>query len=201
MILVIDETNRHLHLEALEEAYRFRHKIFVEEAGWEDIRRADGLERDAFDDEHAVHMLLYEDGEIIGYQRMLPTIRPYLLNTIYPHLCDGEAPSGANIFEWTRFAVDPRFRGEGGSLGAAGAQLVLAYVEWGLSRGVDQVVVELAPIQMLKFLQCHFLVYPLGLIQRIGGKDTIAVIARFDERTRAQMHAVVAVSAEARRVA
>lgn len=191
MIVVIDRDNRDEHRAALDEAYRLRHRIFVEEAGWETLRRPDGRERDRFDDEHAVDMLLYRGQRLIGYQRMLPTTRPYLLTDIYPQLCDGQPPCGSNIYEWTRFAVDPACRGDGTGLGLAGAQLVLAYVEWGLERGVDSVVVELAPSQLVKFVQCHFLAHPLGVMQKIDGRNTIAVQAYFDERTRDRLRQIV----------
>ena len=191
MIVVIDKDNRNEHRAALDQAYCLRHRIFVEEAGWEALRSPDGRERDRFDDEYAVEMLLYVGERLIGYQRMLPTTRPHLLTDIYPQLCDGESPRGPNVYEWTRFAVDPVYRGDGTGLGLAGAELVLAYVEWGLTKGVDSVVVELAPSQMMKFVQCHFLPHPLGVVQTIDGRDTIALQAYFDERTRDRLRQIV----------
>jgi acyl-homoserine lactone synthase len=161
MIITIDRSNRHDYASELDDAYRLRHRIFVEDAGWEALRRPDRRERDRFDDEHAVEMLLFDGGRLIGYQRLLPTTRPYLLTEIYPQLCDGEPPAGDHIYEWTRFAVDKPYRGDGTGLGKVGAELVLSYVEWGLANGVRAVVVELPPIQMLKFAQCHFMAHPL----------------------------------------
>lgn len=81
------------HLE-LDQSFRLRHKVFVEEKGWEDLRRENGRETDRFDDEHAVHMLYIEDGRVIGYQRMLPSTRPHILSEILPELCEGERPVG-----------------------------------------------------------------------------------------------------------
>lgn len=181
----------------LEAAFRFRHRIFVEEAGWEALRRPDGLERDQFDDDEAVHFLLYGSSGLIGYQRLLPTTRPYLLSEIYPQLCDDAVPSCATVYEWTRFAVERPFRGDGRSLGHAGAQLVLAFVEWGMANGVKSVVVELEPIQMLKFVQCHFLAYPLGVAHEVNGRDVVAVQAHFDRRTRARLLTLQAPQPEA----
>lgn len=171
----------------LQEAFRLRHAIFVEEMGWSALRRPDGLETDRFDTEDAVHMLLYEGKELIGYQRLLPTTKPYLLPEIYPHLCDGPMPSSPSIYEWTRFAVLPGHRGERGGLGLAGTRLVLSFVEWGLANGVDAVVVEVALGNLLKFTQSHFMPLPLGLIQKIGAEEVIAILAQFDERTRTRL--------------
>lgn len=191
----IGRDGRHSELEA---AFRLRHKIFVDEARWTDLRKPDGLERDEFDDEHAVHMLLYSGTDLIGYQRMLPTTRPYLLGAVYPQLCDEQLPSAPSIYEWTRFAVRPEFRGSGNSLGLAGAILVHGFVEWGLCRGVNAVVVELAPVQMLKFAQCHFRAHPLGIIQPIAGQDTIAVLAKFDGRTQRRLASILETSTSER---
>jgi acyl-homoserine lactone synthase len=71
----------------LEQAFRLRHSIFVDERGWEVLRRPDGREIDQFDDEDAVHELALHDGAVVGYHRMRPTTRPHLLGDVHLHLC------------------------------------------------------------------------------------------------------------------
>ena len=44
-----------------------------------------------------MHMLYIERGKVLGYQRMLPTTRPYLLSEVMPELCEVEHPVGADI--------------------------------------------------------------------------------------------------------
>ena len=193
MLITIDRDNYATESWRLEEAYRLRHRIFVEEAGWEALRKPDGIERDQFDHEDAVHMLLYEGSRLIGYQRMLPTTRPYLLTEVYPQLCDGEPPRDPKVYEWTRFAVERDHRGDGRGLGQAGARLVLGYVEWGLENGVDTIVVEVDPMQSLKFIQCSFVTAQLGVMQQIDGVLTVAMLAHFDERTRKTLRKLVGV--------
>lgn len=187
-----NETSRHAH--ELDEAFKLRHRVFVEESGWEALRSKDGREIDRFDHDGAVHFLLYEGGQLVGYQRLLPTARPHLLSEVHPHLCEGSPPSGPDIYEWTRFAVEREHRGEGGGLGRAGAELVLGFVEWGLANGVSAVSVEVSPYHLLKFINCHFLLEVLGLPQKIEGADVLAVLARFDERTRQQLRKIVEAS-------
>jgi len=63
---------------------------------WRALAKPDGREIDLFDNEHAVHMLYIERGKVLGYQRMLPTTRPYLLSEVMPELCEGEHPVGAH---------------------------------------------------------------------------------------------------------
>ena len=64
------ETSQHA---LMGRVHRFRHAIFVEEKGWQDLLRADGLERDQFDDVHALHQICSRGDDIVGYQRLLPT--------------------------------------------------------------------------------------------------------------------------------
>src|SRR5688572_1881616 len=110
MLHIITSQTADLFQTELREAFRLRHRVFVEEKGWGDLRRDDGLETDRFDDEHAVHMLYVEDGRVIGYQRMLPTTRPHLLSEVMPELCEGQRPVGPDIWEWTRYCVEQGHR-------------------------------------------------------------------------------------------
>lgn len=194
MIEVISASKATAHKAKLNKAFKLRHKVFVEELGWEALRRPDGLEVDQFDDdEHAVHMLAWEGERLVGYQRLLPTTRPYLLTEVYPHLCDGEPPCGKNVFEWTRIAVERDHRGAGGGLGYVGAKLVLAMVEWCIERDVTSVIVETQPVQILKFIECCFIPRPLGVVHKIEGQSTIAIQAELDERTRDRLRDMVLV--------
>ena len=84
MIHVVTPENDYLYQEEMEQAYRLRHQVFVEELGWIDLVKPDGREIDQFDDKHAVHMLYIERGIVLGYQRMLPSTRPHLLSEIMP---------------------------------------------------------------------------------------------------------------------
>ena len=88
-----------------EAVHRLRYKIFVEEMGWEDLRRPDGLECDQFDHDEAVHQIVIRGSEVAGYQRLLPTTRGHLLTEVLTDLFEGTPPSGPNIYELTRYAV------------------------------------------------------------------------------------------------
>ena len=182
-MLLIKGSETKLHPQAMHDAFTLRHKIFVEEKGWEDIRRSDGLESDQFDNENALHMMMYEDDNLIGYQRMLPTTTPYLLSEIYPYLCEQELPRDTAIWEWTRFAVSKEHRKSGRKLSPAGNGLLSAIVEWGLETNVHSIVIEMNPLWLLTLVQLHFRVTPLGIAHKLSNEDTLAVVASFDERT------------------
>lgn len=183
MIHVVTPENRHRYTNAMEQAFRLRHQVFVEEKGWTALARPDGREIDAFDDDHALHMLAIQEAHVVGYQRMLPTTRPYLLTEVLPDLCEVEPPRSPRVWEWTRYAVARGHRDRGRILSPVGSALLTGIVEWGLESGVEAIVIEMNPLWLLRLVQLHFRVTPLGLPQPISGEDTVAVSAAFDHRT------------------
>lgn len=183
MLLIITSHNAHRHRQELNQAFRLRHRVFVEEKGWTDLHSEDGRETDRFDDEHAVHMLHISDDRVIGYQRMLPTTRPHILSDVLPELCEGERPMATHIWEWTRYCVEPGYRERGRMLSPVANVLLSGIVEWGLAMNVNTIVIEMNPLWLLRLVQLHFRVTPLGIPRMIGGEETVAVTAAFDERT------------------
>ncbi|MGA2053964.1 MAG: acyl-homoserine-lactone synthase [Bradyrhizobium sp.] len=189
-IHIVAAENISSYAEAMEQAYRLRHTVFVEEMGWNNLRRPDGREMDQFDDGRALHMLYLDGDRLVGYQRMLPSMRPHLLSSVMPHLCDGDFPVGPHIWEWTRYCVTKDHRDRGRLLSPVGNLLLSAIVEWGLENGVSKIIIEMNPIWLLRLVQLHFRVTPLG-IPREDGKDSIvAVTAAFDARTLARLRQV-----------
>ncbi len=166
-----------------EAVHRLRHQIFVEEMGWSDLDRDDGLEIDQFDHEEAVHHLVIRNGELAGYQRMLPTTRPHLLTSVLTDLFVDEPPSGPDVFELTRYAVAPGFRDGRRSVSTVGTELIAGFVEWGLPRGVNQVIIEFEPMWVLRALQLHFLARPLGYQRTYGRQQVVATLLTFNEKT------------------
>jgi acyl-homoserine lactone synthase len=166
-----------------EAVHRLRHRIFVEEMGWQDLDRDDGLEIDQFDHEEAVHHIVIRNGEVAGYQRMLPTTRPHLLTEILTDLFVDEPPSGPNVWELTRYAVAPDYRDGRRGVSTVGTELIAGFVEWGLPRGVNQVIIEFEPMWVLRALQLHFLARPLGYQRTYGRQQVVATLLTFNERT------------------
>jgi acyl-homoserine lactone synthase len=163
--------------------HSLRHRIFVDEMGWEELRSSDGLEIDQFDHEEAVHHLVMRNGELAGYQRMLPTTRPHLLTEVLTDLYEGTPPSGPNIFELTRYAVAMPYREGRWGLSSVGSELVAGFIEWGMARGVDQVIIEFDPSWVLRALQLQFLARPLGYQRTYGRQQVVATLLTFDANT------------------
>lgn len=187
MIHIVTAENEHLYQEQMEQAFRLRHRVFVEEMGWHNLAKPDGREIDQFDDKHAVHMLYIEHDKVLGYQRLLPSTRPHLLSEVMPELCEVERPVGAHIWEWTRFCVERSRRDKGRAVCPITNQLLTAVVEWGMECGISQLIIETNPTWLLRMVQLHFCPMPLGLPRTIEGQDIIAVLTTFDSRTQARL--------------
>ncbi|AZO05127.1 MULTISPECIES: acyl-homoserine-lactone synthase [unclassified Mesorhizobium] len=188
MLHIITNENVDLYAEEMQQAFHLRHKVFVEERGWSELRRGDEREIDQFDNEHAVHMLFIDDdGRVIGYQRLLPSTQPHLLSEVLYSLCEGDRPVGPNIWEWTRYCVEAGHRERGRMLSPVANALLSGVVEWGLHNGVDTIIIEMNPLWLLRLVQLHFRVTPLGVPRIISGEETLAVTASFDERTLARL--------------
>lgn len=183
MIHILTPDNERWYRDEMEQAYRLRHQVFVKEMGWQNLARPDGREIDQFDNEYAVHMLYIEHGKVLGYQRFLPSTRPHLLSQVMPELCEEERPSGAHIWEWTRFCVDRSRRERGRAVCPITNMLLAGAVEWGLECGISKLIIETNPTWVLRMIQLYFRPVPLGLPHKINGEDVIAVVAAFDWRT------------------
>ena len=183
MIHVVTPENAHFYHNEMDQAYRLRHKVFVEEMGRKDLSKRDGREIDQFDTKHAVNMLYIEAGEVLGYQRLLPTTRPHLLSEITPELCEGERPAGAHIWEISRHCVAPSHPTGRRFVNPVSNALGTALVEWGLECGITKFVVEIEPIGILPLIRLHFQPMPLGLPKNINGRIVIAVALTSDGRT------------------
>jgi N-acyl-L-homoserine lactone synthetase len=86
-----------------------RKRVFVDLLKW-DVPVLDGrFELDQFDDEHATYLIIAdEDGDHLGSARLLPTSRPHILDSLFPHLCAAPAPTGPAVAEITRFCLSRR---------------------------------------------------------------------------------------------
>lgn len=189
MIHVVTAANADAYADLMEQAYRLRHRLFVEVLGWQALARPDGREIDEFDDEHAVHLLAVQDEQLVGYSRLLPTTRPYVLSTHLPQLCEGPAPCADHIVEWSRIGVSETARTSGRRLNPVALDILTAIVEWCLPRGITHFVSEMPTSWLLRLLQLQVHAVPLGLPQVIDGEEVVAIEAGFDARSLARLQA------------
>jgi N-acyl-L-homoserine lactone synthetase len=199
----------HLAKDGLAAQARLRHRVFVE-------RRAlphatfDGMEYDRFDTPAAVY-LVWRDagGEARGLIRLLPTTRPYMMQTFWPEMVtDGAPPVSPKIWEITRVCVDkaasPRERrtilpellcgvaeffelnGISAMVGVARAHLVEHYIpQEGISWLGDAAEVE-GEIERAFLVPTRF-IRPMAHLDRLG--VTGRVLNLFDQEDMAERSA------------
>lgn len=97
------------HAAILDSMFRLRYEVFVKRLGWP-LNCPFGMEEDQFDHEGAVYLALRNrDNEVVASARLLPMSGSNLLKDVFPFLIeDREIPSGPDVWEVTRVAVDHR---------------------------------------------------------------------------------------------
>lgn len=97
----------HLVQDAFAAQARLRHRVFVERRGLPHDTFG-GMEYDAFDTPAAVYLVWRDETlEARGLIRLLPTTRPYMLQTCWPEtIADGAPPVSPDLWEITRVCVD-----------------------------------------------------------------------------------------------
>lgn len=173
---------------AVRAMFEARKQVFVDLLGWDVPVLAGRYEVDQFDDVHARYLIHTDAAQRhLASARLLPTVRPHILDSLFPELCEDAPPRGPGIYEITRFCLD---RG----LGAAGRRqardtLVAALADYALANGITAYtgVAEIAWLQQI--LAFGWRCRPLGLPREIGGTmlgalrieitpDTPALLAR-----------------------
>lgn len=158
----------------LEANFRLRHKIFVDLQGWEDLRRPDGRDVDAFDNEDATHLLITDGEDLVGGSRLTPLDRPNLLQTVFNGLVQIDLPADPSLgVDWTRFYVRPDRR-EGRRRAPESAALFCAVMEHALEEGF-RYITFVSSIYMLEHgTSVGWRIMPLGAPAMIDGKPTVA---------------------------
>lgn len=103
---VVTGTRANLQSRLLSRMGDYRHRVFLQKLGWQ-LQCESGLEYDQFDRDDTFYVIATgDDGEVAGMARLLPTTRPYLLESVFPQLLHGMAPPRSeDVWELSRFAA------------------------------------------------------------------------------------------------
>lgn len=186
---IVTHANKEFYADPLAQMHRQRHRYFVEELGWEALRRPDGLEIDEYDDRYAIYLLALDNGRLEGSLRLLPTWRRSLLVERFSHfVSEGAPPQGPDIWEWTRWAPGSLSRPR--PLIRSRKLLILSALEFARSRGVE----TFTAICDMKFLgqmiELGWWPTPIGLPQAFGEGTAVALRWEVSEDT---LHATRAI--------
>lgn len=184
MIHAISAVNRHLYEDVLDQHFRLRHDIFVEERRWETLRKPDGREIDSYDNEDTVYLLALEGRRVIGGHRLYPTTKPSMMSEVFPHLAAVRGcPANPLVWEWSRYFV-VRDRRDG----ALNLQLMAAVQEFCLDQGIAQVSAIMETWWLPRFHEAGFIVTPLGLPALVENAWTMAATIDIRQETADTLH-------------
>jgi acyl-homoserine lactone synthase len=177
-IHVVTRNNRHLYGNELQQYFRLRHEIFVEERGWRDLYRPDGLEIDRYDNEHAVYLLAIDRERVVGGQRLYPTLLPHMISDVFAHMAGRGIPKAADVFEWTRYFVVRERR-----TGRTDCRLLAAIQEFCLDEGITELTAVVEMWWLPRWQQAGFKVRPLGLPTMVEGQPCVAAAIRVSQES------------------
>lgn len=150
MLVTIGIDNHGRERAILQAMFAARKSVFIDLLKWDLPVLAGHYEVDQFDDRHATYLVLVDDEDRhLASARLLPTLRPGILNALFPDLCDGILPSGPTTYEITRFCLSRGLRAP--ERRRARDQLVTALAHHALENGIDTYtgVAEFAWLQQI----------------------------------------------------
>lgn len=182
MILIAQNTPASPNRCAIDGMFADRKALFIDLFGW-DVPVVDGrYEIDQFDGEHTIYLIAIDAmGEHQASIRLMPTTRPHMLDTLFPHLCPLGVPSGHAVWESTRLCLPQRH-------GAARRrelrnQLFSAMVDFALERGIECYTGVIPDPFRKEVLAMGWQAEPLGPAVRIPGGLIGAFLIHIDPDT------------------
>ncbi|MHA1179191.1 MAG: acyl-homoserine-lactone synthase [Alphaproteobacteria bacterium] len=151
MIHIVTPETALTHHDLLEQAYRMRHRIFVEEKGWAAWTKPDRRERDEYDPGGSISFLAMSQGRVAGCARLVPgggmnkeiiTKEKLAALTSRPQFCG-----------LGRFCVETEIRG-GTKIKNLASGLILSVLDYALENDIPKIFCETDPnfLILLRFL-------------------------------------------------
>jgi N-acyl-L-homoserine lactone synthetase len=160
----------HQHGEAWISHHRLRYRMFVERQRW-NVPHYRQIEYDEFDTPAATYILIVDDrSRTLGTARLIPTTRPYMVESLWPNLVDVELPHLASIWEASRFGCDRDL--DAASRRRVVAQLIQGCQEFGVMNGISRYL-GVMPVWVFRHvISAHGCpVTPVGPKLRLHGHD------------------------------
>lgn len=168
MIRIIENHLEPAHRRPLETMFADRKQLFVDLLGWAVPVVADRYEIDRFDDAHAVYVVGHDvHGVHEGSLRLLPSVRPHILDTLFAELCPAGVPVGETICEITRLCL-PQRHGAARRLEIRN-DLISAMVDHALARGITTLTGVVEDRFRREIIAMGWRAEPLGPAVRIDG--------------------------------
>lgn len=176
MILLVNAANRAAFPDLLDALFRARHEVFVEFKGWEDLRRPDGREVDAFDRDDTAYLIAVEEGRVLAGARLNGAAAETLAETILPELFEGDPLRADDVLEISRLFARPTLT-LAGDLDTPLREVLIAGAEFTRLTGARGVVM-IAHLHLAQaMLGWGATIEPLGLPRRTRDGILVAVMS------------------------
>jgi acyl-homoserine lactone synthase len=187
MVFIVNAENRHSFAHDLLEMHLQRRRVFVDALGWP-LPFSGTVESDQYDADDVIYLLVKDElhGRLRASVRLLRTDRPHPLLDLFPHLCDGPVPCGANVWEISRFCVNPGLPGRRERL-ALLWQIICACLETALLFDIERLTFIANKALRPLALACGWDGLPLGATQADRHDEVTAIAV---EVTRAGLRRV-----------
>lgn len=177
---VVSHANRHLYREPLEEYFRLRHQIYVEERRWTQIARADGREIDQFDTPDTIYLMAMEGSRVVGSHRLVPTSGPTLMSDLFPQLALRGLVRSPFAYELSRVFVVRDRRGD--QVQPRVESIIMAgTMEFALIEGLSQFTIVMETWWLPRFQELGWNPRALGVPVDINGMSCIGVMVNVTE--------------------
>jgi N-acyl-L-homoserine lactone synthetase len=182
MIQIIEGAQRPGSDPVFDAMFRDRKRVFVDLRKW-DVPVIDGeYEVDQFDGPRTVYCIAIDErGSHRGSIRLIPTNEPHILGDIFPDLCEGQVPTGADIWELTRGCLSPSLRASERRL--VRNALTTAVVEYARLRRISAYTCIADSGWLSQVLALGWDCRPLGLPRRLDRTMTGALLIEISPRT------------------
>jgi len=133
-------TTHHFSENLLAEQHRLRYREVIQKENWCDVYISDGMEFDRYDNLATEYYVARNgQGQVVGVTRSYPTTIPYMLSDAFTYLFTQKLPASPKILEASRLVLDRTLLTKNQRRPVVD-QLIIAYMERGLQRGIDAYV-------------------------------------------------------------
>jgi acyl-homoserine lactone synthase len=184
VIRYIDKTNIHTFSRTMDQLFRVRHAVFVQEKGWTQFDRDGIFEKDQYDTEDASYVVSLDDrGDVVGCFRLYPTVLPHMLSEVFPTLVEGQVICRPDVLELTRFHLRRTDRHSVQYL-----ELLTAIPEIGLELGLSGFTAIVRTLRVPVMQAAGLSITPTGLPVAIDGESHMTVLFEVSEECLARIN-------------
>ncbi|WP_065383354.1 acyl-homoserine-lactone synthase [Hyphomonas sp. ND6WE1B] len=185
MFKIISPDNRGEYRDLIHAMHEMRYRIVVDEWGWHIPGIQAGYDKDQFDTNETVYVLvLSRDGDVLASSRLNPTTRPHMMSELFADYCDLQSyPVGEDVWECSRFVTDRKRMHDPVEDFRTRCRLGLGLTVWCLDHGVSRLS-WLTHQKFYNLVQRVWSTEPLGLPRRDGDDWAwIPAVSRIDKET------------------